>query len=62
MDFTHLESLLSSLETRFDKIKTLTEYILLNSSSSENEVSNSLQKTFNIGSLDRKLAIFYTIS
>lgn len=62
MDFTHLESLLSSLETRLDKIKTLTDYILLNSSSSENEVGTALQKAFNMASPDRKLAIFYTIS
>lgn len=34
MDFTHLETLIVSLETRPDKIKALTDYILLNGSSS----------------------------
>lgn len=35
MDFAHLETLLSSLEPKPDKIRTLVDYILLNSSSSE---------------------------
>lgn len=62
MDFTHLETLIVSLETRPDKIKALTDYILLNGSSSEADVASALHKAFNSYSFDKKLAIFYTIS